>query len=126
MNPGLLNLSIRSGDTYSQLLTIYNPGSSPNTPGTPVDLTGCVAEMKIVSAYNVAPVYALSSVAPTAHGGTITLGGSAGTIIISITPADTLGLANGQYDLKIKFSDNSIQTLVTGSVFVEQEVAAWT
>jgi len=126
MNPGLLNLSIRSGDTYTQLLTVCNPGSSANTPGTPVDLTGCVAELQIVSTYSVAPVYALSSVTPTTHGGTITLGGTAGTITISIPPADTLQLANGQYDLKIKFSDNSIQTLITGSVFVEQEVTAWT
>ena len=121
MLPGTLNLTLRSGDTFTFVLTCQNP----TTPPTPIDLTGCVAEMQIVSAYNVAPVYALTSVAPTANGGTITLGGVAGTISISIPPADTLGLADGKYDLKVKFADGSIQTLVTGSVFVEREVTVW-
>jgi hypothetical protein len=129
MNPGTLNLTVRQGDTFTQVLTISNADASDptgRTPGTPVDLTGCVAEMRIAAAYNVAPAYSLSSAAATPNGGTITLGATAGTVTISIPPADTLSLNNGRYDLKIKFPDGSISTFVAGSVFVEAEVTVWT
>jgi hypothetical protein len=126
MNPGLLNLTIRSGDTYRQTLIIANPSESdPTVPGTPIDLTGCVAEMDIVSTYDVAPVCSLSSTTPTANGGSLTLGGTAGTVAISIPPDDTALLANGTYDLRVKFADDSIQTIIAGSVFIEQGVTEW-
>lgn len=114
-----LNLYIRSGDTYARLFT-FAAGDS-----TPIDLTGCTAELQIVALYNVAEPYLLTSEAPTANGGTITLGGTAGTVNITVPPDDTLLLANGQWELKIKFTDDSAMTFLSGSVFVEQEVAAW-
>jgi hypothetical protein len=129
MTPGTLNLTVRQGDTFSQVLTIFNTDSSDptgRTPGTPIDLTGCVAEMRIAAAYNVAPAYSLSSATATPNGGSIVLGAAAGTVTISIPPADTLALNNGRYDLKIKFPDGSIMTFVAGSVFVETEVTVWT
>jgi hypothetical protein len=127
MNPGTLNLTIRSGDTFRQTLTITNPSESdPTVPGTAIDLTGCVAEMDIVSTYDIAPVYSLSSTTPTANGGSITLGGAAGTVAISIPPEDTSLLANGAYDFRVKFTDGSIQTFIAGSVFIEEGVTAWT
>ena len=125
MLPGTLNLTLRTGDTFSFVLTCQNPATGGSGSNTPIDLTGCAAEMQIVSTYNIAPVYSLSSVTPTANGGTIVLGGTAGTISISIPPDDTLGLAAGKYDLKVKFADGSIQTIVTGGVFVEREVTVW-
>lgn len=127
MTPGLLNLTVRSGDTYAQTLTLSSASESdPTVPGTAIDLTGCVAEMDIVSTYDVAPVYSLSSATPTANGGSITLGGEAGTVTISIPSDDTLLLADGKYGLKIKFADDSIHTIVAGSVFVEAEITEWT
>lgn len=105
MNPGILNLYIRSGDTYSQIFTFNSADPSDltgQTPGTPIDLTGCVAELQIVAQYNVAPVYSIKSDASTASGGSLTLGGTAGTVMLTIPPADTELLANGQYELKIK------------------------
>jgi hypothetical protein len=126
MTPGLLNLSIRSGDTYLQTLTISSASEAdPTTPGSAIDLTGCMAEMDIVSTYDVAPVYSLSSAAPTGNGGSITLGGVDGTITISIPPADTMTLSQGQYDLKVRFADGSILTFVAGNVFVTDEVTKW-
>lgn len=129
MTPGTLNLAVRQGDTCQVSLTICDPAASDptgKTPGTPVDLTGCSAEMQIVSAYNTAPVYSLSSTKATANGGTITLGDAAGTAVILIPPADTLTLATGKYDLKIKFPDGTISTFVEGSVTVSAEVTRWT
>ena len=129
MTPGTLNLTVRRGDTYTQVLTITNPAASDptgQTPGTPVDLTGCVAEMQIVATYNTAPTYSLSSKAPTANGGTIVLGGTAGTVTITIPPADTNMLNQGRYDLRIEFPNGSIFTFVAGTVFVQPGVTTWT
>lgn len=119
MESGLLNLYIRSGDTYARSFTFAAEDS------TPIDLTGCVAELQIVALYNVAEPYLMTSAESTANGGTITLGGTAGTVNVTIPPADTLLLANGQWELKIKFTDDSAMTFLSGSVFIEQEVATW-
>jgi hypothetical protein len=119
MEAGFLNLYIRSGDTYARSFT-FAAGDS-----TPIDLSGCVAELQIVAMYNVAEPYLLTSEAATANGGTITLGGTAGTVSITIPPEDTLPLANGQWELKIEFADESAMTFLYGSVFMEREVATW-
>lgn len=128
MTPGTLNLSVRQGDTFARILTIFNADpadASGQTPGTPVDLTGCVAEMQIVPSFNAARPYSLSSVAATANGGTIILGGAAGTVAIDIPAADTLTLNSGEYDLKLKFPNGDIMTFVEGGVTVDQEVTVW-
>lgn len=119
MDPGCLNLYIRGGDTYARSFT-FAAGDS-----TPIDLTGCIAELQIVAMYNVADPYLLNSESPTTNGGTITLGGTAGTVSITIPPNETLLLANGQWELRIKFTDDSVMTFMSGSVFIEQEVAVW-
>jgi hypothetical protein len=119
MESGLLNLYIRSGDTYARSFTFADGNS------TPIDLTGCMAELQIVALYNVVEPSLLTSEAPTANGGTITLGGTAGTVNITIPPDDTLLLANGQWELRIKFADDSVMTFLSGAVFVENEVSTW-
>jgi hypothetical protein len=123
-----LNLYLRSGDTFAQTWTISQPDPSDpagQTPGTPVDLTGCSAEMVIESLYSVAPVYTLNSGQATANGGTLTLGGTAGTVLINIPPTDTDLLANGMYALRITFADGSVQTFAEGSVFLDREAQSW-
>lgn len=128
MTPGQLNLYIRAGDTYTQVLTICDAAASDptgRTPGTPVDLTGCMAEMQIVSTYGISPRYSLSSVSATENGGIITLGGTAGTVTITIPPSDTLTINTGVYDLKIKFPDGSVHTFVGGTIFRQQEITTW-
>jgi hypothetical protein len=128
MLTGSFDLHIRSGDSWSQIFTIAAPDPTDptgHTPGTLIDLTGCTAEMQIVAMYSVAEPYLLTSESVTANGGTLVLGGTAGTVSISIPPVDSLLLANGQYELRIKYADSSIQTLLSGSVFVEREIATW-
>ena len=81
--------------------------------------------MQIRLNYKMPPMLSLSSSQLTANGSGITLGGTAGTIAISITPADTQTLGNGLYDLEIEFTDGSIQTPVAGTVVVNQEITVW-
>lgn len=123
MTPGVLNLYVRAGDTLSQTLTLSSPGSTPSTPGTPINLTGCSAEMNIVTATGV--TYYLNSTTATANGGILTLGGTAGTIVIYIPDTDTITLVAGQYDLRVQFANGYRSTIVAGQVFVTPEVAPW-
>ena len=44
---------------------------------------------------------------------------------LTIPSGDTLLLANAQYELRIRFADDSVITFLSGSVFIESEVAAW-
>jgi hypothetical protein len=117
MESGLLDLYIHSGDIYARSFT-FTAGDL-----TPIDLTGCVAELQLVAMYSGAGPYLLTSETATDNCGTITPGGTAGTVNITIPPADRLLLANGRWELKIKFTDHSAMTFLSGSVFIEQEVA---
>jgi len=127
MKPGVVNLAVRQGDSYSMLLTLSNPSSSDPrgvTPGTPIDLTGCVAEMQIRDLYGNVQL-SLSSASATENGSILTLGGTAGTINIAIDSADTLALVAGVYDLRVKFANESILTFVAGTVEVTKGVTTW-
>lgn len=123
MIPGKYDLYVRSGDSVRQVFTVSNPGDNYRTPGSPIDLTGCEAEMSIVptagSSYN------LKTTTVTTNGGTITLGGTAGTITLYIPPADTLTLREGNYDLRLKYPSGDIDTLLEGTVTISPAVTVW-
>lgn len=123
MTPGVLNLYVTAGDTVRNVLSLTSPGSTPTTPGTAIDLTGCKAEMTIKQLGE--SDYYLNSSTSTTNGGIITLGGAAGTITIYIPSADTVGLISGQFALRLQFANQDLSTIVAGTVFVQPEVAAW-
>ena len=125
MTPGTLNLTIQQGATFQQTLTWSNPNSTGGA-GTPIDLTGCSAEMSIATQPGEPASYTINSVTPTPNGGLIVLGATAGTIQINIPWQDTLDLPNGVYDLAILMSDGkTLNRIVTGSVSVLPEVTQW-
>ncbi len=124
MIPATLNLTAQAGDTFSQLLTWMNPPVGTAAP-VPVDLTGCVANMSIAQNYGDKPMLTLSSSQLTPNGSGLTLGGTAGTIQITITPADSAALQSGVYDLPIEFSNGTISRPVAGSFSVLPEVTVW-
>ncbi len=124
MIPGQLNLQVQAGNTFQSVLT-WSTTPVGSTTSTPVDLTGCTANMQVRQNYGDPVLLALSSTALTTNGSGITLGGSAGTITINITPLDAAALISGIYDLEIQFSDGSIQTPVAGAVIVSPEVTVW-
>ncbi len=125
MIPGQLNLVVQQGDTYTMQLTWTNPPTGTQTTGTPVDLTGCTANMQVRQNYGEPVILALSSSQLTTNGSGLSLGGTAGTITINITPADTQTLQSGLYDIEVEFPNGSIQTPVGGSLTVNPGVTVW-
>lgn len=79
------DLDIRQGETWSWSWAKTSGGSA-------VDLTGYSARMSIKAGYEGATEAYLSS-GSDADGGTITLGGAAGTIALAMTAAQTSELA---------------------------------
>lgn len=128
MIPGTLDITLRQGDTYALTLTLSNAivSFSSTTAGTPLDLTGCSAQM----GFRVQPasplVYKLNSIHATVNGGSLVLGGTAGTIVVHIPPADSVSMKNGVYDLRVKFPSGDIYTYVAGSFNVSPQVTPWT
>jgi hypothetical protein len=80
------DLIIRQGETWSYVYTKHNAA------GVAVDLTGYSARMAIKDCYNGAQQAYLSTGAD-AWGGSITLGGIAGTVTLSMTAAQAAALA---------------------------------
>ncbi len=130
MLPGNYPLTIYQGQTYTQIF-IWTCG--PGTPGSvpasvpavgstpiPVDLTGYTATMQIRAVQMVAGslLYDASS--------DITLGGTAGTITLVISSADTGGFNwfSGFYDLFLTDSSGNAYPLLAGTVTINQAVSS--
>lgn len=90
-----------------------------DSAGTPVNLTGYSARMQARSTY-AATATALSITA----GSGITLGGTAGTIAISVPAATTaaLGAASYVFDLEVESGAGVVTRLVEGNLIVTPEV----
>ncbi len=128
--PGTYNITIYQGQTYTQIIVwTAGPGLAgayPNqTPAvgstpTPVDLTGYTATMQIRAAQLlIAPLYYDAS-------GDIILGGTAGTITLSIPPTATEDFTwyNGWYDLFLTSAQGVVTPLLAGTVTIQQAVSA--
>lgn len=107
--PGQLNLSIYQGATFAVALTW-------TADGVPVNLTGYTASMKIVDGQ--------TTVTTLTSGSGITLGGTAGTIAISIPASTTAGFspANCEYDLKLTSPGGVVTCLVAGLIPIRKGV----
>lgn len=111
--PGTLNLTLPQGATWDVSLT-WN-----DSDGLPVNLSGYTAAMQVRESYT----DAVTVVSLTAGSG-ITLGGTAGTIGITVGAATTAGVAAGNYvyDLELVSGGGVVTRLVQGSVVVTPEV----
>lgn len=110
--PGRLNLTMWQGASWDYTLTW-------TTNGTPVNLTNYTARMDVrVSHPSEHTVLELTS------GSGITLGGTAGTILLEASPATTAGVAGGQYvyDLELVSPGSAVTRLVEGTFIVDPEV----
>lgn len=109
--PGYLNLVCYQGATFDYLLTW-------KTSGTAVDLTGYTARMQVREEYT-----SSTAVLSLTSGSGITLGGTAGTIVIAASAATTGALEAGDYvyDLELVNSD-LVTRLVQGKFTVDPEV----
>ena len=112
MATGEYNIVFRKGGAWTRTFTWERP------KGTPVSLTGAEADLQIRE--NVDDTTALVSLSESSG---ITLGGAAGTIIVTLTSTQTnLDIENGVYDLRIKESGGDWDYLLSGSVKVIKTV----
>lgn len=129
------NLTIRQGEDWS--FTYVHGGS------TPVNLTGYSARMSIKTAYEVDSEAYLSS-GSDANGGTITLGGALGTVVLSMTAEQTTALLDDLsyyafmdkddkeiepsvcwiYDLELVSPTGVVTRVLEGKVYIFRNVTA--
>jgi hypothetical protein len=119
--PASLNLTMYQGASWDYTLTWTTTAGSVTTP---VDLTGYTARMQVRETQSsTATVLSLTS------GTGITLGGTAGTILLEASATTTAGIAtsiNPQnqfvYDLELVSGAGYVTRLVEGNFFIDPEV----
>lgn len=121
VTPGVKNLVIYQGATFRPTPYVWTSGPDEANQ-TIVNLTGCTARAMIRENYDTAPAL----ITLTTENGGITLGGTAGTIGLYISDADTAALPRldkpGRWDLEIVWSDGDVARLLMGSVSISPEV----
>lgn len=90
----------------------------------PINLTGCTAKSQMREAFDSPSAFITIDTEGTGMQGDIALGGSAGTIIMTINDVTTEGLTqtNGVWDFLLIFADGTIKRLVEGSVIIKAGV----
>jgi hypothetical protein len=131
MSAGTYNMCVDQGATFIRTFTWYtcscgtcstsSCGCGCGTgSGTPVDLTGFTADMQIRQ--NVQSTTILYEASTT--NGAIVLGGTAGTITLTIPAASSSGFTwnKGVYDMNLTSSGGVVTRLLQGAVVVSPEV----
>jgi len=119
--PGELNLTMYQGASWDYTLTWTTTSGSVTTP---VDLTGYTARMQVRETQSsTATILSLTS------GSGITLGGTAGTILLEASATTTAGIATSQtpqnqfvYDLELVSGAGYVTRLVEGNFLIDPEV----
>lgn len=111
---GTYNITIEQGADFDLLMTWKDAA------GTPIDLTGFSARMQCRA--SLADATLLLDL--TTANGHIVLGGTAGTIRLLLTAAETAALTwtRGIYDLELVSSAGIVTRLLSGSIVVSPEV----
>ena len=111
INPGTYNFNLYQGADWDRTFTITQSGTALN-------LTGYTASMQIREAAD-STAYLLSLTS----GSGITLGGTAGTVAVAITSAQSSAIAAGSYayDLEL-LSGSQVTRLLQGAVNVSGNV----
>lgn len=112
INPGTYNITAPQGATFDRQFTL-------TIGGTAVNLNGYHAAMQVRETYESAtPIISLT------NGTGITLGGTAGTILVEIS-ATTMGSAEAAqyvYDLELRSGSGLITRLLEGDFTITPEV----
>lgn len=112
MSAGLYNFGIEQGADFQRVITVKNED------GSLVDLTGCGAKLEIkTDINNDMPVILLTS------GSGLILGGTQGTITVTLTAAQTalFEFDPANYSLIIISSSGLINPLIKGTVTLDKE-----
>lgn len=108
------DITIEQGATF-RLSLVWKDSSN-----VPVNLTGYTARMQVRRSYTDTVI----QLAMTTESGSITLGGSAGTInvVSAATATEDIAARAGVYDLELMSSDGVVTRLVEGKVTIKPEV----
>lgn len=115
MPAGIYNIFVEQGATFTRTLTWK---INKNV----VNLTGYTARLKVrTNSRNTVPTKILISSLTSSSG--ITLGGTAGTIQLTISATQTAALAPGKYsyDLELESAGGEVTRLVKGKFTVDPE-----
>ena len=114
MSAGLYNTVMDQGEDFG--MTVFWKDATGNS----VDLTGFSAEMMIRQ--NIDDIYPLVTISSPSSG--IVLGGTAGTVAITIPASITSALASGcvVYDLKMTDANGRTYRLLQGSINIVPSV----
>jgi len=113
------DILIEKGATF-RLSLLYK-----DSAGSPVNLTGWNARMKTRLTYDGPEIASLTVDSTTAPGG-ITMGGTAGTMVITISAANTSAVTEkgrGVYDLEIYDTSSPVQVerIIEGKAILSEE-----
>jgi len=108
-----LDMAATAGDTWTLEMAFTDDG-------TPMNFTGCAAKCVVAdSAGSAVVTFDSEATVPT-----ITLGGTAGTLVMSQTAVTTAALTAGvyEYDLQVTEADGAVTTYLRGEFRVVAEV----
>ena len=113
--PGRYDMTVYQGATFNRVFT-WKVG----TPAANVNLTSYTARMQL----RTTPTASTSVLELTTSNARIILGGSAGTVTLTLTPTETAALAANQYayDLELVAGNGEVTRLLEGFVTVVAEV----
>ena len=112
INPGVYNITCPQGATFDTTFTLTVGGTAQN-------LTGYTAAMQVRE--SVAGSTALVNV--TTENGGITLGGSAGTILVTITANTTKSITAGSYSYDLElYNGSNVTRLLQGAFNLTGEI----
>lgn len=112
INPGTYNIDAWQGANFDRTFTVTQGG-------TALDFTGYVGRMQVREAAD-STAYLLNLVS----GAGITLGGTAGTIAVAVTAAQSSAIPSGSfaYDLEIESLGGEVTRLLQGGFTVSGNV----
>lgn len=113
MKAGTYNITVDQGTDWSETYTVKNSND------TPVNLTGYTARMHVRRDYDATTTL----VELTTQNGRIVLGGTAGTITLSLSAAVTAGIArSGVYDIELVSAGGLVYRPLRGDFVLRREV----
>jgi hypothetical protein len=114
MSASIYNINIEQGATFTRTITWKDSAN------VAINLTGYTARMQIRER-----VESSTALVSLTHSSGITLGGAAGTVVITITATQTDALPNmkkGVYDLELVSAGGIVTRLLQGEVVVSPQV----
>ena len=112
INPGTYNITCPQGATFDKTFTV-------TINGLPMNFTGYSAAMQVRETFD-----STSTVVSLTNGSGITLGGTAGTILVTIASTATSAISDGyySYDLEIVSGGGITDRLLEGKFVVTPQV----